>query len=161
MSSQNQQSQSTTIGESGYTSFSPTPTNRENNNDSKLMKTIQSIINTPTPTPNKSIFKFENNDKAAAFNSKLLRSMNMDFTKTIKAQKKSFLSIGSEFPSPDLLSTLFSKHIRWPKMKRILSKGVEYAFKKDILSSESTRTLDLKAAIKRGNNASAKIPENF
>ena len=46
-------------------------------------------------------------------------------------------------------------------MKRILSKGVEYAFKKDISYPESTRSSDLKAAIKRGNNASAKIPENF
>ena len=74
---------------------------------SSLMRKIKRAINTPSKTPKSSIFKFNNSERAAAFNSKLIRSMHMDFKKTIKAQGDSFLQTGSEFRSPSILAPLF------------------------------------------------------
>lgn len=128
---------------------------------SMLTKTIQEIINTPTSIPKKSIFKFKNNEKAAVFNSKLFQSISMNFKKTINAQENTFLLICSEFRFPHLLEKLFSKQHRWKKMKTILSEGAQYSFKDDISYSEESRLNDLKNAIKKGTNASAKVPENF
>ena len=46
------------------------------------------MISSNPITPGKALFKFENNEKAAAFNSKLLRSMDMNFEKAINAEEK-------------------------------------------------------------------------
>ena len=127
---------------------------------SHLIRTITEIVNAESVTPTKSIFRFENSEKAAAFNSKLLRSMRMDFHKVIHAQGNSFLRPGSEFRNPLLLEKLLHNHERWNKLKRIMTTGAAYSFKKDSIYSEETRLKDLACDIKRGNNASTKIPEN-
>ena len=127
---------------------------------SHLARTIQKIVSTETKTPKKSLFKFSNTEKDAAFNSKLLRNMRMDFEKVIGAQGETFLKPGSEFRSPQLLEQLLHSHGRWAKLKRIISEGAAYTFKDDSTPTEEVRLQDLESDIRRENNASTKIPQN-
>ena len=86
--------------------------------------------------------------------------MRMDFVKAIGAQGDTFLKPGSEFCSPACLAKLLQGHGRWIKLKRIISTGAVYTFKENTDISEETRLQDLVGDIRRGNNASTKIPGN-
>ena len=46
-------------------------------------------------------------------------------------------------------------HKDWSKFKKILTKGVEYGFKQDLIYTEKQRIKDLTASLERGNNKSA------
>ena len=126
----------------------------------QLVKNITTILNTPVTTSRGALFKFENSTKVASFNSKLLRSMNNDFHKAIKAQRGSFLDIGSEFRPVSTIEPIFVNHPRWKKLRRIIQEGAIYSFKKEIEYPEHIRQSDLSAALARGNNKSATIAEN-
>ena len=93
----------------------PSPKLSSTPSPSALIKAIENIISTPVPTPKNSIFKFKNTEKAASFNSKLLRSMDMNFQKTIRAQGQTFLSLGSEFRNPNLLEPIFKETFKMGK----------------------------------------------
>lgn len=66
------------------------------------------------------VLKLELSDSAAAFNSKLLTSMNFNFQRLISAQGSTTFSPGSEFRPLVVLDPLLNSFHRWKKFKTIV-----------------------------------------
>ena len=74
-----------------------------NNPESKLISLIREIIDKDHPAPRRSVFKFENNIKAATHNEKILKSSNYDYEKILNSQKGTNIYYGSEFREESVL----------------------------------------------------------
>lgn len=75
-----------------------------------MVKIINNIIQDINNPPKRSIFKFENNDRAAAHNSKILEACGYDYEKALWKQKGSSIFYGSEFRNTSKLEHLLKYH---------------------------------------------------
>ena len=74
-----------------------------NNPESKLILPIRELIGQDHPAPKWSVFKLENNIKAATHNEKILKSSNYDYNKILNSQKGTNIYYGSEFREESVL----------------------------------------------------------
>ena len=119
---------------------------------SSLVRIIKSIIDNTTPPPKKPIFKFENTENAAEFNSKILASCNFDYEELLSKQKNTTISYGSEFRPMNVLFKLLKFHKDGERIRSVLSKGTDTF----ILPLEEEKIKeDCMADIERGNHKSA------
>ena len=129
-----------------------------NKKDSWLVKAIKGIISSTDKVINKHKYKFENSRDAAKFNTKLLKKYQYDLTVALKREKGTILEAGSEFRPIKDLKPLFSNHVHWNKMEKIITEGITYNIPE---IPEEDRISDLEAMITRGNHKSAKESENI
>ena len=102
---------------------------------------------------------YENTEKAAAHNTKILENHDWDMEKAINAVNNTVLEPGSEFRPIVDLEQIFKHHEDWDKFKVIATEGVKYKFEDEDEYDEETRASDVKHQIKTGNNKSAKTKE--
>lgn len=126
---------------------------------SVLVRMLSKISKITYPTKNKPLFMYENTERAAAHNTKILEDHEWDMEKAIKAVNNTILEPGSEFRPIVDLEDIFKHHVSWEKFKVIATDGVKYKFEDDIEYDEKTRASDVKHQIKTGNNKSAKTKE--
>ena len=62
-----------------------------------LVRTLEAINRTYTPPTSRSKFKFENNTKAAIYNTRILQKYGYDVEKMVKEDRPSIVQPGSEF----------------------------------------------------------------
>ena len=86
---------------------------------------------------------------AAEHNWTILSQSDSNLGRAITHDGQSPLKYGSEFRSPSLLAHLFNLHPLWPRLKKILTEGINYP-----VSPLSTplRKMDLQAALDFGNH---------
>ena len=135
-----------------------TPSLSSSNKDSVLVSLVRSITSTSYPPNNLPIFKFNNSQEAAIFNSKILRHYNYDINRAIHARRNTILHPGSEFRPLKELKPLLKFHIDWKKFESITSEGARYSFPSDLSYDKKTKHDDLLAALEKGNNNSARDP---
>ena len=116
------------------------------------MSTIQSIVNTPIPSPVKSPIQFEFTKEAMMHDSKILQSFDCNFEVIIQADPISDLSYGNEFRPPSVLEPLLCKHKDWIRLKGYLLNGFNADFH---TMSDDQRSLDIDLSMSRGNHQSA------
>lgn len=129
----------------------------EGKNSSWLMRAIARIVATTSAPMKVHKCKFVNNESAARHNARWLKHYKWDFVRAIEKHKRTILDPGSEFRDEQSLEPLWAKHAHWPKMRQIISHGVDYPLD-DI--SEEEQTADLEFMINRGNHKSAMEPES-
>ena len=127
--------------------------------ESILVQLIKDIISKSYPPNNAPIFKFDNTREAAAANSDTLRYFNYDLNKAIHSKKNTILHPGSEFRPINDLRPLLKHHMDWSKLEQILAEGVRYSFPKNLKYTDEVKRADLLAAVRKGNNNSAKHPD--
>ena len=120
------------------------------------MRTIASVINTPSQKMKRHKCKFDNNKQAAKMNGKWLKHYKWDLEFALTKQKGTMLETGSEFGDVATLEPLWEHHNHWHKMKEIVTTGLTYPLT-DI--PETERKEDLDFMIQRGNHKSAQTPE--
>jgi hypothetical protein len=113
---------------------------------------ITTILATPVPTPQPSLFTFELTNEAASRNLCILKRFNRNLQQAIDAQPNSPISYGSEFRSPTTLAPLFEHHPNWTRLRQLLSNGSIWP-----LASipEESRQDNLHQAIEFGNHKGA------
>eukprot|EP00978_Attheya_sp_CCMP212_P038258 scaffold187950_cov44-Attheya_sp.AAC.3 len=94
--------------------------------EQNFLNTIQTIILSPLPEYDSSMFTFEMNRQAARKNWTVLHSFNGNLKEALAVQQTTQLVYGSEFRPPERLEPLFSSHVLWPNMKAILSNGATF-----------------------------------
>jgi len=124
----------------------------DNTIESKMVKIINDIIKSNDDPPKRSIFKFENNDKAADHNSKILKACNYDYEKALRKQKDSFIFYGSEFRNTSKLEHLLKYHKNWDRLRLFLTNGTDTSF--EPLDDEALKK-DCIANMERGNHKSS------
>ena len=100
-------------------------------------------------------FQFKNNDNAAQKNARILKKHDWNLRNVIDRHEHTAFHPGTKFRAVEDLQNLLGEHKDWSKFEKILKKGVEYGFKRDLIYSEETRINDLKESLERGNNKSA------
>ena len=115
------------------------------------MSTIKRIMIDNPPPLNKSPFRYELSDEAAAHNSSILERFNFDLTRVIAAHPNTEIAYGSEFRQVQVLEPLLHRHPYWPYLKSSLQKGLRFKFKK---LAEKDRLADLEQALEFGNHKS-------
>jgi hypothetical protein len=118
-----------------------------------LLEAVQAVANETTSTPSRPPVVFEMTQEAAAHNSQLLADNNFDLDKFLTANKETTLGYGSEFRSIQQLRTILGEHPNFPELELILSKGMDYRFRKEL--TETARQEELLAILARGNHKSA------
>ena len=121
-------------------------------NSSWLMRTIAGIIAQTPDVMKIHKCKFQNNELAAKYNAGWLKHYKWDFAEAMTKQKRTILDPGSEFRNEQSLEPLWRKHEHWPKMRQIISHGVNYPLT-DVTQEE--QKADLEHMIRRGNHKSA------
>ena len=120
-----------------------------------LMRMIARVISTPSPRMKLHKARFENTAEAAVHNARWLKHYQWDLPRALIRQKGTIMEPGSEFRDWETLEPLWVAHRHWPKMKEIISKGVNYPL--DPITEEE-RQADLEHMILRGNHKSAQVP---
>ena len=128
--------------------------------ESELVRQVRKISETSYPPNNKPIFRFENTEQAAKFNTEILKSFNWDVQAAIDAQSNTILHPGSEFRPLDDVKEVFENHCDWEKYKILCTLGAQYSLPKSLDYPDEIRLSDLKAQIAKGNNKSAKTKES-
>ena len=121
-------------------------------NGSKLVKIIRDILSTDEKPPKKSIFKFNNTEEAAIYNSKVLSACDYDYEKVLSKQRGTTIFYGSEFRSISNLRKLLEFHKDWPRIEKFLSEGTDTSFKH--ISDKSLKN-DCVKNMERGNHKSS------
>ena len=122
------------------------------NINSYLVNAIEKITRCEDPLPKKSIIKFENTEKAANFNSKIIEACDYNYEKFISKQKDTTISYASEFRLVSKLRILLKHHKNWHRFEKFLTEGTD-----TVLSKMNNETLknDCEKNIERGNHKSA------
>ncbi len=117
-----------------------------------ITSVITTILATPAPIPQPTLFTFELTNEAASRNLCILKRFNRNLQQAIDAQPNSPISYGSEFRSPITLAPLFEHHPNWTRLRQLLSNGSIWP-----LASipEESRQDDLNQAIEFGNHKGA------
>ena len=102
-------------------------------------------------------FKFEISQKAARFNTKLLKQHQYDLTGALKKEDRTVLEMGSEFSPIEGISSLFRYHRRWEKVSQIVNDGVTYHSPE----LDEELNIDIEAMITGGNHKYAKEKDNI
>ena len=122
------------------------------NVSSRLVRLIKEVIKSEDPPPKKSIIKFENTEKAAEFNSKIIGSFEFDYEKFLSKQKDTTIDYGSEFRPVWKLQKLLKYHDNWCRLERFLVNGTDTVLtqmNEDVLKNDCIKNLE------RGNHKSA------
>ena len=104
--------------------------NVENNDTPPLLKTLWEVIQKEIPTPKAPKFQFKNTPTVAETNAKILKEFNYDLHATLKSEKESPMSYGSEFRKVEDLKRIFGQHDYWQKAETAIRKGAHYPVKK-------------------------------
>ena len=99
---------------------------------SVLVRMLSKISKITYPTKNKPLFMYENTERAAAHNTKILENHDWDMEKAINAVNNTILEPGSEFHPIVDLEDIFKHHESWEKFKVIATEGVKYKFEDDV-----------------------------
>ena len=91
-----------------------------------LIYTLKSIISTADKMMKPHNYKFENNQDAAKYNTKLLKRSKYNLTLELCREKGAMMDPGSESISESKLEPLFKDHKYWQKMSEIVSKVISY-----------------------------------
>ena len=119
-----------------------------------LVFLLSSLSQLPSQPIGEPAFQFAFTAEATTHNTEVLRQHQFDLAKAILSQLHSPLGYGSEFRQVDILEVLCRDHPLWPRLKRYIVEGVSY---QTAVVDEQIRKSNLKAAIKRGNHASANL----
>ena len=125
-------------------------------NNSWLICQIKQILALEEVTPEMHKFSFSNDRNSAKINTKIIKKYKYNFVRACNKQKNSIVTPGSEFRSIKHLTSLFSHHEDWDKLKSIIKNGCDYKLSPKV--DEETRKKDLKSMISRGNHKSTKKP---
>lgn len=93
-----------------------------------MITMIREIVDSKQDPPKKSIFKFENSNKAAQHNGRILESCNYVCEKVLHKQRGTNIFYGSKFRNISTLSKLFGYHDNWIRFKLFLSEGTDTTF---------------------------------
>jgi hypothetical protein len=128
----------------------------EKDPDEKVVRLIQAILDTPSPTFKKSPFIFENTKKARVHNSRILEQFDFDFRAAMNSFDKSVIHPGSEFRDSELLEPLLKDHPDWVILKEIMDLGVDLGLDPSKIRDEETRLKDFDDALRKGNSGTMK-----
>jgi hypothetical protein len=120
--------------------------------DSWVTKITQ-VAQTPCPTPEKSVIRFDLSADSLEANGSLLIEHEFDFADLLESQKGSTVWHGSEFRSKDHISTVLGAHPILDYLEDTFSEGMSYHFNSEI--SEESRRNEVKTLLARGNHKSA------
>lgn len=118
---------------------------------------MKKILATPCHARTKSKFKFAYSTQAAEHNWNLLQQYG-NLGEALEADKNSLLGYGSEFRNEACLEPLFNKYPLWPRMQKILQRGISYPLSP--LSTEQ-RAKDLADGLNFGNHKGVTIHKKF
>jgi hypothetical protein len=113
-----------------------------------LLDIIKLIVNLTSACPEKPLFNFIFNNKAAEKNYLVLKRLDFDISRAIKAQSLLPLGYGSEFRKGNILSPLLKHHPLWPRMEQLLLEGTKWPMSP---IPKECRVANLNEAIKFGN----------
>ncbi|GFH62147.1 hypothetical protein CTEN210_18623 [Chaetoceros tenuissimus] len=124
--------------------------------EEKVLKMIQKILNTPSPSFKESPFIFENTRKARIHNSKIIEKFDFDFKAAMESMERFVIHPGSKFRESELLEPLLRNHPDWEILKEIMDLGVDLGLDPSKTRDEATRLKDFEEALKKGNSGTMK-----
>ena len=124
--------------------------------EEEVLKMIKKILDTPSPSFEKSPFIFENTKKARVHNSRILEQFDFDFRAAMNSFDKSVIHPGSEFRDSELLEPLLKDHPDWMILKEIMDLGVDLGLDPYKIRDEETRLKDFDDALRKGNSGTMK-----
>ena len=116
-----------------------------------MIRHITSLLQR-TAAMNPPTLKFEVTREAADYNFRLLTEHDFQLDHILNSPPNSVTAYGSEFKSTDHLKGLLGRHHRWAALEDRLRNGAEFPLE---TISDELRTMDLDAALIRGNHKSA------
>ena len=106
-----------------------------------LLGTIYLILNVQFPRPSKPELQFHLNKELAAKIFCIMNKYNKDLSKSIAAQLNSPLGYDSKFCPRNTLEFIFSRHLNWSRMRKVLENCSAWPMEE---LEESKRTTDIK-----------------
>ena len=102
------------------------------------MRTLAKIIATTSPLMKLHKCKFENIELASRQITGCLKQYKWDLRTLIDKHSRTILGPGSEFLEEEVLQSRWECHEYWPKMRQMISSGVDYPL--DEMSAEDQKT---------------------
>jgi hypothetical protein len=93
-----------------------------------LMEAIRAVASASVPTPKKPPVDFRMSHEAAAYNSALLETCQLDLERFLQNHHSTTLNYGSEFRPIPQLQQILGSHPNFDEIKRILQHGMDHRF---------------------------------
>jgi hypothetical protein len=116
----------------------------------RLTEVAHARVVPPLPAP----FTFATTPEALKSNDKLIQDFDFDLGLLFKEYQDTTLNYGSEFRPLDQLEKVLGGHPEFGVLSELISKGMDYKFKKEITEEERER--ELQGMTTQGNHKSAK-----